>query len=107
MPWKQVQVSEQRLKFAIEASKPGNAMAGVCREHGISRQTGYLWLKRYEEGGAAAVMEERSRRPLRSPQRAGDAIEGGKRGAAAAAGLGSSETGASDPASTAEVGVGI
>src|SRR5262249_47730369 len=74
MPWKQVQVSEQRLKFAIEASKPGNAMAGVCREHGISRQTGYLWLKGYEEGGAAAVMEERSRRPLRSPQRAGDGI---------------------------------
>jgi transposase InsO family protein len=70
MPWKQVRVSEQRVRFAIEASQPGACMAALCRSHGISRETGYVWLKRYREGGAEAVMAERSRRPRNSPRRA-------------------------------------
>jgi len=74
MPWKQVQVSEQRVRFAIEASQPGACMAALCRAHGISRETGYVWLKRYREGGAEAVMTERSRRPRNSPQRASMAV---------------------------------
>jgi transposase InsO family protein len=70
MPWKQVLVSEERVRFAIEASQPGACMAALCRAHGISRETGYFWLKRYREGGAEAVITERSRRPRKSPQRA-------------------------------------
>ena len=70
MPWKQVRVSEQRMRFAIEASKPGSCMAALCREYRVSRQTGYLWLKRYRQGGAAAVLTEQSRRPHISPHQA-------------------------------------
>jgi transposase InsO family protein len=70
MPWKQVRVSEQRMRFAIEASKPGSCMAALCREFGVSRQTGYLWLKRYRQAGAAAVLTEQSRRPHKSPGQA-------------------------------------
>jgi transposase InsO family protein len=74
MPWKRVQMSEERIRFVIEASKPGSCMAALCGEFGISRQTGYLWLKRYQEGGAAVVLTELSRRPHESPQRASEAV---------------------------------
>jgi len=70
MAWQQVLVSEERLRFAIEADRPGRCMAGLCREFGVSRQTGYLWLNRYRQAGAAAVLSERSRRPHQSPKQA-------------------------------------
>jgi transposase InsO family protein len=50
-------------------------MAAQCREFGVSRQTGYTWLKRYEEGGGEAVLSERSRRPHHSPRKAPAEIE--------------------------------
>ena len=49
-------------------------MTALCAEFGISRPTGYLWLKRYGSCGAASL-SERSRRPLSSPTRTADAIE--------------------------------
>jgi transposase InsO family protein len=67
MPWRRVDVSDQRLEFVVKASEPDSCIAELCREYGISRQTGHLWLKRYQEGGARAVLEERSRRPHQSP----------------------------------------
>jgi transposase InsO family protein len=70
MGWKEVSVSEQRLRFAMEASKPGSCMAGLCREFGITRKTGYLWLRRYQTGGAAEVLTARSSRPHSSPGQA-------------------------------------
>lgn len=70
MAWKEVPVWEQRLRFAIEASKPGSCIAALCREFEITRKTGYVWLKRFEEGGAAEVLTPRSSRPRNSPQQA-------------------------------------
>jgi transposase InsO family protein len=43
-------------------------MAALCRQFGISRETGYVWLRRYRQDGAAAVWKECSRRPHTSPQ---------------------------------------
>ena len=37
-------------------------LAELCREFGISRPVGYEWLKRYRQGGVAAIAEG-SRRP--------------------------------------------
>lgn len=68
MPWGKVDVSDQRLEFVVRASEPGSCLAGLCREYGVSRQTGYLWLKRYQKDGAKGVLEELSRRPHRSPR---------------------------------------
>jgi transposase-like protein len=53
-------VSDQRVEFVVKASEPDSCIAELCREYGVSRQTGHLWLKRYQEGGAKAVLEERS-----------------------------------------------
>lgn len=41
-------------------------MKELCRRFGISRKTGYKWLERYRRGGIEAL-EDRSRRPQRSP----------------------------------------
>jgi transposase InsO family protein len=44
----------------------------LCREFGISRQTGSFWVKRFRAEGAAGLMVERSRRPHKSPGQCSD-----------------------------------
>src|SRR5436190_23080655 len=73
MAWRESSVVEERLRFVV-ASRKEHKFADLCREFGISRQTGYHWLKRYAQGGASQVMD-RSRRPHRSPARTPAAIE--------------------------------
>jgi transposase InsO family protein len=74
MPWQQMDARDQRVRFVIEASRGEKAMAVLCREFGISRPTGYVWLKRFQQGGVKAI-EEQSRRPERSPRRTEAEIE--------------------------------
>jgi transposase InsO family protein len=68
MAWKGVKVSEQRLRFVLRASSGDEEMAGLCREFGISRPTGYHWLKRYRGCDQVQELAEKSRRPQRSPR---------------------------------------
>lgn len=68
MAWRRLNVSDQRLEFVVRASMPGACVASLCREYGVSRQTGYTWLRRYQSGGATAVGKELSRRPQQSPR---------------------------------------
>jgi len=70
MPWQELNVSDWRLEFVVKCSLEGSCIAAVCREFGVSRQTGHVWLKRYREEGAIAVTAEHSRRPHRSPREA-------------------------------------
>lgn len=74
MPWRESSVLEERIRFVILASREGSNKAELCREFGVSRQTGYTWLKRYAEGGANQVVD-RSRRPVHSPLRTRAEIE--------------------------------
>ncbi|MBW1723585.1 MAG: IS481 family transposase [Deltaproteobacteria bacterium] len=69
MPWTSTSVSDQRIKFVVRASQDSANMSALCREFGVSRPTGYLWLDRYREHGSLSGVFERSRRPLRSPSR--------------------------------------
>lgn len=41
-------------------------MSALCREFGITRQTGYKWLKRFETEGVRGL-EERTRKPHTTP----------------------------------------
>lgn len=75
MPWKDVKVSEQRIRFVLRASSGKEEMAGLCREFGISRPTGYLWLKRFREVERIEELGELSRRPQRSPTRTSESVE--------------------------------
>ena len=40
MPWKDVTVMDERIRFVARLLE-GEQMAGLCREFGISRKTGY------------------------------------------------------------------
>jgi transposase InsO family protein len=74
MAWGHVEVSEQRIRFVVAASAGGRSMSAVCAEFGISRPTGYQWLKRFQSGGVSAVREQ-SRRPVRSPRQTAETVE--------------------------------
>lgn len=67
MGWKRTDVSEQRRRFVIRAASGKERLSALCREFGISRPTGYLWRRRYEEAGSVTAVVERSRRPRHSP----------------------------------------
>ena len=54
---------DERLKF-IARLLDGEKMAGLCRDFGISRKTGYKILTRYNEIGLEGLTD-RSRRPYR------------------------------------------
>ena len=69
MPWKKVSVDEQRLQFGIRAASGKEGMTALCREFGITRPTGYLWRRRYQQAGSFTALREVSRRPHRSPTR--------------------------------------
>ena len=63
MPWNECKPMDERLRF-IGRLLDGEKMAGLCREFGISRVTGYKILNRYRECGVDAL-NDRSRRPYR------------------------------------------
>ena len=69
MPWKRVDVDEQRMQFVIRAASGQERLAALCREFGISRPTGYLWRRRYQQTRSITSVAERSRRPHGSPRR--------------------------------------
>ena len=46
MPWSEVSVMDLRLEFVMLARQPGANVAALCRRFGISRKTGYKWLRR-------------------------------------------------------------
>jgi putative transposase len=66
VPWKEQRVMSQKVEFIEKASVPGANISALCREYGISRQTGHKWLRRFHREGYAGLVEQ-SRRPLTSP----------------------------------------
>ncbi|HEU5237643.1 MAG TPA: IS481 family transposase [Pyrinomonadaceae bacterium] len=69
MPWKTEKVVEQRLRFLIDMQEPGMRVSELCRRYQVSRKTAYKWLSRYRGEGSITALEDRSRRPHRSPRR--------------------------------------
>lgn len=74
MPWKTMDVREQRVRFVVAASQPGKPFSQLCQEFGISRPTGYAWLERYQQQGIEGI-RERSRQPQRSPRQTAGELE--------------------------------
>lgn len=68
MPWEVNTTMSLRKEFVTEALAEGANISALCRHYGISRKTGYKWLKRYREEGEAGLAD-RSRRPHHSPRR--------------------------------------
>lgn len=67
MPWKECTCMSMRLEFVELANADGANIALLCKRFGISRKTGYKWIKRHRLGGRPALAD-RSRRPKSSPR---------------------------------------
>jgi transposase InsO family protein len=74
MPWKESSVLDQRMKFVMEYNSGLYSLAELCRAYGISRQTGYKWVERFEQEKLRGL-EDRSRAPARHPNQTKRAIE--------------------------------
>ena len=55
MSWKVNCVMEKRFEFVVDYQEDEWSMAEICRQYGISRKTGYKWLRRYEEEGFSGL----------------------------------------------------
>jgi transposase InsO family protein len=64
-PLKVMDMAEMRLEILLEVAYSGASVAEVCRRHGISRQSFYVYRRRFEAEGLEGL-EPRSRRPRRS-----------------------------------------
>ena len=57
MPWKETCPMDEKLSFIAECLRGEFPMVALCEDYGISRKTGYKWLGRYRERGAAGLVE--------------------------------------------------
>lgn len=74
MPWRESSVADQRLEFVRLAQTGTISFAELCRRYGVKRDTGYKWLARFRHEGPQGLAD-RSRQPLRSPNRTDPATE--------------------------------
>jgi len=74
MPWKENSKVEQRIRFAVAVRREGLNVAEACRRFGVSRQTGYKWLRRFDEEGVEG-MSDRSSAPHTIPHKTPEHIE--------------------------------
>jgi transposase InsO family protein len=58
MPWKVTDVLKQRVQFVTDWESQDWNLAELCRDYGITRNTGYKWLNRYELNGWEALEDE-------------------------------------------------
>src|SRR6056297_2813813 len=75
MPWKkEATVFKLRKEFVTMATRKQANMSQLCRRFGISRKTGYKWLRRWKQSGEDGL-KDRSRRPKTSPGQTPENIE--------------------------------
>ena len=68
MPWKEVNIMDQRKKFVLESFKPGVNFSELCRDYGICTKTGYKWKTRFLEQGFEGLKDQTTI-PRRNPKR--------------------------------------
>ncbi len=72
MPWERRTVEESRLTFIREYQEGEESKSALCRKYGISRPTGDLWIRRYENGEGISDL---SRAPRTHPLKTSEAKE--------------------------------
>ena len=68
MSWKESDRVSERLEFVSLASVEGANISKLCERFGVSRKTGYKWLKRWKSSGRSGL-EDQSRQPSTSPRK--------------------------------------
>ena len=64
MPWRESEAMDLRKEFVVARLRGDRPMAALCEEYGVSRKTGYKWLRRDDEEGRGGL-SDRSRAPKR------------------------------------------
>ena len=73
VPWKEICLVKERMSFLTQVNESDESFAALCRQHGISRKTGYKWVNRFEQGQDVSLA---NRQPLAAshPCRVPDAV---------------------------------
>jgi transposase InsO family protein len=74
VPWGEVTKVSLREEFVKLASQAGANRRELCRRFKVSAKTAYKWLGRYASEGSGGL-QDRSRRPHRSPRRSAPELE--------------------------------
>jgi transposase InsO family protein len=74
MPWKTSSVMEEKLRFVFEHEQGEGSMKELCERYEISRETGYVWLRRYRQKGWEGL-KEKSRAAQRYANQTEEEIE--------------------------------
>src|ERR1700704_4378321 len=67
-------VMEEKLRFVFEYQQRERTMTELCQRYGIARETGYVWLRRYQALGWEGLVEQ-SRAAQRYPNQTAKEIE--------------------------------
>jgi len=65
---------DEKLRFVFELERDEQSMRALCLRFGISRETGYVWLRRYRQSGPEGLAEV-NRAPQRHPNQTAAAVE--------------------------------
>ena len=74
MPWKETEPMKERIQFILEVDAGFFRFSESCQRYGVSRKTGYKWLKRWEEEGVEGL-KDRPRKPHHCPHQTAGWIE--------------------------------
>ena len=73
MPWRETSPMEERIRFVKDCRSGLYEMSELCDRYGISRKTGYKWLRRFEAEGSGGLAD-RSRAPRRCEHRMAEPV---------------------------------
>ncbi len=73
MPWLETSPVEQRERFIRDHQAGLYTMVELCARYAVSRNTGYKWLARFDEGGRQGL-RDLSRAPHHCPHRIADDV---------------------------------
>jgi putative transposase len=65
---------EEKLRFVLQYDSGEYTMTELCQRFEVTRETGYVWLRRYRQSGLPGLVE-RSRAAHRHPNQTPEAIE--------------------------------
>ena len=72
MPWMERRVEMLREEFIRQSQEADRNFSALCEEYGISRKTGYKWVKRYQEENC---LSDQSRRPKKISSKTDEKME--------------------------------
>lgn len=65
---------DERMQFIFERERGLHSMTELCEAYHITRETGYYWLRRYQQGGLEAL-QDRDRAPRQHPNQTPEEVE--------------------------------